>query len=220
YMKTNKLYISIDRIRGLIPIILLCLFSEVYAQDGKALFKQNCGVCHTTTKQKLVGPGLEGINTTRTEEWLIKWIKDSQGMVKSGDATAIEVYEAGGKMVMPPFAQLSDGDIKAILSFVGNPDAGAPVAAAQNVAVEQPVKSAPWSTGTKVFITLLLTLIIGLSAYLMVLKYNLRRLGYSFDTLPLSDRVSKYLEQNGRFLMFVGVIVLAMIMKSCISSLI
>lgn len=219
-MKNDSISIRQNFRRVLFSTVLMFIATYFFAQDGKTLFKQNCGVCHTTTQQKMVGPGLEGITTKRSEEWLIKWIKDSQALVKSGDATAVEVYEAGGKMVMPPFAQLSDADVKSILSFVGSPETGAPVA---STPVGEPAKvvpqSAPWSTGTKVFIGILLLTIVSIVIYLYVLKYNLRRLGYSFDTLPLKDRVAKYFEQNGRFLMFVGIIVLALVMKSCISEL-
>jgi len=219
-MKNDSISIRQNFRRVLFSTVLLFIATYFFSQDGKTLFKQNCGVCHTTTQQKMVGPGLEGITTKRSEEWLIKWIKDSQALVKSGDATAVEAFETGGKVVMPPFAQLSDADVKSILSFVGSPEATAPVASAP---VGEPTKvapkSAPWSTGTKVFIGILLLTIVSAVIYLYVLKYNLRRLGYSFDTLPLKDRVAKYFEQNGRFLMFIGVIVLALVMKSCISEL-
>ena len=200
-------------------VVSMIMFTHANAQDGKALFKQNCGACHTTTQQKLVGPGLEGITAKRSEEWLLKWIKDSQAFVQSGDADAKAAFEAGGKMVMPPFASLSDGDIKAILSFVGNPEPAA-AAPAPADAVAAPVKKdVEWSTGTKTLVTVLVLLTVLLAGYLYILKYNLRRLGYSFDTKPLPDRISTFFEQNGRFLMFIGIIVVASLMKSCISQI-
>lgn len=206
------------RVALLAMAMIMFMALEVNAQDGKALFKQNCGVCHTTTQQKLVGPGLEGITTKRSEEWLIKWIKDSQAFVQSGDADAKAAFEAGDKMVMPPFSTLSDGDIKAILSFIGTPETAAPVAAAP-AAAPVVAEKAPWSTGTKLFIAVLVLLVIALAVYLYILRYNLRRLGYSLDTRPLGDRVSYFFKQNGRFLMFVAVVIVALVMKSCISEL-
>ena len=41
------------------------------AQDGEALFKQNCGACHRVDKGRSVGPGLLDITTKRSEDWLI-----------------------------------------------------------------------------------------------------------------------------------------------------
>ena len=204
---------------------VLSLFAVMFmafdtnAQDGKTLFKQNCGVCHTTTQQKLVGPGLEGIASKRKEEWLIKWIKDSQAFVASGDADAVKAFEDGGKVAMPPFANLTDADVKAIIAFVAE-DKPAANAAPDAVAAAPVVKKeAPWSTSSKVFVALLVLTVIGLTFYLLFLKYNLRKLGYELDTEPFGDRVSKFFNQNGRFLLFIGVIVVAVIMKSCISEI-
>lgn len=204
---------------------ILTLFAVMFmafdanAQDGKTLFKQNCGVCHTTTQQKLVGPGLEGIATKRKEEWLIKWIKDSQALVNSGDADAMKAFEDGGKVAMPPFANLTDADVKAIIAFVSEDKPVANVTPDAVVATPVVKKEAPWSTGTKVFVSLLVLAVIGLAFYLFILKYNLQKLGYSMDTEPFKDRISKYINQNGKFLLFIGIIVVAAIMKSCISEI-
>lgn len=101
-------------------ILLAALFLislSLQAQDGEKLFKQNCGVCHTVGKGKLVGPDLKGSHEKFKEDWLLKWIKSSQSLVKAGDPTAVKLFEENNKMVMPD-QPLADADIKSIIGFV------------------------------------------------------------------------------------------------------
>jgi mono/diheme cytochrome c family protein len=98
-------------------IFLLPVFS-ILAQDGEALFKSNCAACHKTNKQKLVGPGLEGVAERRSEAWLLKFIKNSQKFIQTGDADAVAVFEENNKTVMPPFEHLNDADIQSIINYL------------------------------------------------------------------------------------------------------
>jgi len=202
-------------------LFLVFMVNRANAQDGKTLFKQNCGVCHTTTQQKLVGPGLEGIGNKRSEEWLINWIKDSQAFVKSGDADAKAALDAGGGVVMPPFTQLSDGDIKAILGYIStSAEATAPAAdAGSGAAVAVTPKEAPMSTGVKLFFACIILLVVVIGGYIMLLKKKLNSMGYATDTVPFKDRASKFMNQNGRFLLVIAILVILAVMKSCISNL-
>lgn len=116
----------------LISVIFLTMFSagSAIAQDGEALFKANCTSCHAV-KDKVVGPALKGIEQRRPEEWLIKWIKNSQAVVKSGDEYAVKLFNDNNKLPMTSF-NLKDAEIKAILAYVKTeaekPDAVATVA--------------------------------------------------------------------------------------------
>ena len=102
----------------------------VFAQDGEALFKANCTSCHAV-KDKVVGPALKGIESRRSEEWLIKWIKNSQSLVKAGDEYAVKIFNDNNKVMMPA-QNLKDDEIKAILSYVKTEaEKVAPVAAVQ-----------------------------------------------------------------------------------------
>lgn len=87
------------------------------ASDGAAIFKQKCTACHAMDRT-VVGPALKGMTETREEEWLIKWIKNSQAMVASGDPLAVEVYEQYNKIAMPSFPELSDDDVRSILAYI------------------------------------------------------------------------------------------------------
>jgi mono/diheme cytochrome c family protein len=113
------------------------IFQTSSAQpDGEALFKANCVACHVTGDAKVIGPGLKDIHKRRTEAWLIPWIKNSQAVIKSGDAYAVKLFEEYNKAVMTSFTSLKDDEIKAILAYVkvegekapAAPVAGAPVA--------------------------------------------------------------------------------------------
>lgn len=109
------------------------------AENGEKLFKANCAACHKLDK-KLVGPALEGVTDRREHDWLISWIKDSPGMIKSGDKLAVQVFEENNKLPMTPFPQLSEQDILDILEYTkGEPVAKTEVAAVQEVdpAVEE-----------------------------------------------------------------------------------
>jgi len=107
------------RIKSFLFSFLLFLFlynTTVSAQDGEALFKANCTSCHAV-KDKVVGPALAGIQNRRSEEWLLKWVKNSQALVKAGDEYAVKIFNDNNKVMMPA-QNLKDDEIKAILAFV------------------------------------------------------------------------------------------------------
>lgn len=83
---------------------------------GKALFNANCAACHKLDK-KATGPLLRGVADKYDKEWLYSWIKDSQGMVKSGDATAVKLFAENNNSVMTSFPALTNGDIDNILAY-------------------------------------------------------------------------------------------------------
>tara|TARA_R110002124_G_scaffold17532_1_gene73024 strand:- start:51707 stop:53041 length:1335 start_codon:yes stop_codon:yes gene_type:complete len=90
------------------------------AAAGKALFNANCAACHKLDK-KATGPALRGVADKYDREWLYSWIKDSQGLIKSGDALAITLFEENNKSVMQSFPALSNTDIDNILAYTSEP---------------------------------------------------------------------------------------------------
>ena len=104
--------------RTTLPAIILLsslffLFSPVRAEDpadipaGELLFKEKCSVCHKTTDQALVGPGLQGIMERRDEKWVDKWLQDPGRLINSGDKTAIELKK-GFFRTMPTLPEMKD----------------------------------------------------------------------------------------------------------------
>ena len=123
--KAFKVYLN-----QLILIAAFLIFNSnyVFSQDvaaGEKLFKINCASCHKVTDQKLVGPGLKGVAARvpqPSEPWLIKWIKNSQAVIKGGDAYANKIFTEYNKSVMPSQA-LTDDEIKSVLAYIANPPA-------------------------------------------------------------------------------------------------
>ena len=72
------------------------------ATEGEKLFKANCTSCHAMDI-KQVGPALQGVHTRRSEEWLVKWIRNNEKLRASGDKDAIAVFNENNKVAMNLF---------------------------------------------------------------------------------------------------------------------
>ncbi len=104
---------------------------------GKQLFNQNCAACHALNR-KMTGPALANVETRLSEneglgkDWLYKWIKNSAGMIASGDAYANKVYNEYNQSAMTAFPTLSNEDIDNILAYTAAPAPTPKVAVAAN----------------------------------------------------------------------------------------
>ena len=129
---------QISKVLGLSLVVFLLTSISLFAQDegagdatkGKALFNQNCAACHSL-KKKMTGPNLYKVEARLAEdegldrEWLYSWIKNSAGMIKSGDAYANKIFAEYNQTAMTAFPTLSNGDIDNILAYTAA-DAPAP----------------------------------------------------------------------------------------------
>ncbi len=162
--------------------------NKVHAQpDGAALFKAQCAQCHSTGSNKIIGPGLKDVHNRRNEEWLIKWTKNSQAVIQSGDPYAVKLYNDYNKTAMPSFA-LADDEIKAIFAYVkteGEVVATAPTGgpAAAGAVAEEP--GIPW-----VLLSIVL-LLLTLWAVLGKVKKGLERAVRSKDGIPEPEPISQ-----------------------------
>ena len=86
-------------------------------EDGEKLYKANCTACHQIDA-KLIGPALRGVSEKYSQEWLIKWIKNSSELIASGDADAIAIWEEYNKSPMTAFPYFSDEDVINILAYI------------------------------------------------------------------------------------------------------
>jgi len=102
---------------------------------GKQLFNQNCAACHSLDR-KMTGPALANVESRLSEdqgldkEWLYSWIKNSPGMISSGDSYANAIYAEYNQAAMTPFPTLSNQDIDDILAYTAAPPAKPAVAPA------------------------------------------------------------------------------------------
>ncbi len=121
--QTNKRTFSAFK---LVTFALAFIFAlQIQAQGdpakGKALFNANCAACHKMDK-KLVGPALKGVTEKREAAWLKSWIKDSQALVKSGDADAKAIFDEY-KIPMTAYPNFSDADLDDVIAYLANPKA-------------------------------------------------------------------------------------------------
>lgn len=118
-------------------VLLFAISTSVFAQDvkeGEAIFKSKCTSCHGITRA-LVGPALQGMTERHPdEEWLIKWIRNSQQLIKDGDEVAVQLFEENNRMVMTSFLDLSDDQIRSIIAYVEAEEAALSAAAEEGAA--------------------------------------------------------------------------------------
>ena len=115
----------------------ITLSNPASAQDtrsGKEIFSTICVACHTVGKGRLVGPDLAGVHDRHTEAWMIKFIRSSQTVIKSGDPEAVALAQGFPGIVMPD-NPVSDDQIRSVLAYVRELETGA---AATGVTSTQP----------------------------------------------------------------------------------
>jgi mono/diheme cytochrome c family protein len=137
-------------LRKILPALLLMtilltdgIFAErtfSQAPDGAQLF-QACKVCHNIGTGKLIGPDLYQVAQRRDREWLVRFIRNSQEVVKSGDEYAVKLFEQHNKVPMPPFAY-SDEQINAVLNYIENYDTTKVAATITSTATTEETKAA------------------------------------------------------------------------------
>ncbi len=141
----------LERFPGLytasLTLLLLVPFTGVLAQpedqalyqQGEKIFRGNCASCHKPDKD-MVGPAVAGSRARWEGKGdIYAWIKNSQAVVKSGNAYAVQLFNDWNKSVMTPQA-LNDEEIDAVLYYSDNYTP--PVQPGQTVA-DGPVATAP-----------------------------------------------------------------------------
>lgn len=115
------------------------------AANGKALFQAKCTSCHALD-YKVIGPPLKEVVPTKSEEFLLKWIKNAPALIASGDAEAVEASKYAPSQ-MTPFPNLTDAQIKDIITYVKEGDKPA-AGAAGATATDATATAAPEGVST------------------------------------------------------------------------
>ncbi|MDP5061380.1 MAG: c-type cytochrome [Maribacter sp.] len=165
------------------------------AKNGKALFNQNCAACHALNR-KMTGPALENVESRLSEdeglgkEWLYAWIKNSPGVIKSGDAYANKIYAEYNQAAMTAFPTLSNSDIDDILAYTAAAPAAAPAAVAGGV---QTAAATGGSAGVSNEIILgALVLVFGLLVVMLLLvNKTLQRIAQANGIVVEKDKAAK-----------------------------
>jgi len=121
--------------------------NEGSPEAGKALFEQNCTVCHTIGGGKKLGPDLKGVTDRRSTDWLVKWISDPGKMLDEKDpiATGLLKDANGVRMYNLHLSEEQLSDVLAYLKTQGSSEA-APKSAAEESPKEQAQESPQAST--------------------------------------------------------------------------
>ena len=98
-------------------IIMLIPVTSFSQANGEKIFLTVCRACHTIGQGRLVGPDLANIHNRLEEGWIIKWVKSSQKMVKSGDPAAVKIFNEYNKIPMPDNA-LTDAQIISVINYI------------------------------------------------------------------------------------------------------
>jgi cytochrome c551/c552 len=86
------------------------------ATRGKVVWEKNgCYICHAFGRQ-LGGPDLMAVTDRRDQDWLRRWLKDTNGMLAT-DPQAKAMLEEYRLVKMPQF-RISDPDIDALIHFM------------------------------------------------------------------------------------------------------
>tara|TARA_R110000868_G_scaffold173620_1_gene409816 strand:- start:2514 stop:3851 length:1338 start_codon:yes stop_codon:yes gene_type:complete len=195
-------------------IILLAFTTVLSAQGGdpatgKSLFNTNCAACHQLDK-KMTGPALRNVearladNEGLDREWVYAWIRNSAGVIKSGDAYANKIYNEYGGAAMTAMPQLSDEDIDNILAYTAEEPSTPPPPPGGEVSGQAVAASGGLSN--QIILGALAILFILLAAGLYLVNKTLRRFaGAQNIELPEATKripLWKAFVQN-QFLMFV-----------------
>lgn len=89
------------------------------AQEGEIISDIKCASCHRMTKEKLVGPGWQGVTTRRHPDWIMNFITNPDVMIDK-DPEAQAMLELC--LVRMPNQSLTDDEARNILEFMRKND--------------------------------------------------------------------------------------------------
>lgn len=140
--------------RILLALAVGLLLGLAWAQDGKTLYQNNCAGCHGAQAQGIPGafPPLAANPRVADEAYVVK-------VIRQGLSGPLEVAGQTYNGMMPPMAQVSEADAKAIASYLkglagGSAPAPAPApqpAASPAPAAEQAALGRALFAGQKAF---------------------------------------------------------------------
>lgn len=104
----------------LLAIFFITVALQVLAnppEEGKTIFITQCAACHNVNKV-MTGPALAGVDQRRSIDWVIKFVQSSRSLIKSGDKTAMGIFEEFNKVPMPDHPHLTADNIKSIIEYI------------------------------------------------------------------------------------------------------
>jgi cytochrome c551/c552 len=169
------------------------------AAEGEKLYQANCTACHALN-EKVVGPALKDVHKKYDTKWLLKWIKNSQALVKAGDPQAVKVYKENNEAMMTSFEQLSDAEITSIVDYIKREsEAPAPVAvaAAAGTTTGTDASSAVSSGGSGFYTTTTFYGLVFMALVLIIILFVLYRIKKVVEELYIQKHPEAYAEEMG-----------------------
>lgn len=224
--------ISLRRLPLVLVIILFTgysFFNSGFAQPddqakfqrGQEIFDQNCKQCHAPDKV-VVGPALKDVDKRKSMDWIVKFVHNSQAVIKSGDPYATALFDKFSGTVMPPFPNISADQVDDIIYYVNNavttppPPTGGEQAGTDGVA--------PADTGTNTLILILIIVVLALVLLMLVVFLSVIRRYLKDKEASLADEdkelvnqkfeIGKVLKSRG-FITIVILLFLAIGVRSC-----
>ncbi len=105
---------SIAKILFLNAIFIIPIYSQSTAETN---FNTICRACHTIGQGRLVGPDLANLSRRRSVDWIIKFVKSSQSVIKNNDSVAVKLFNEYNKIVMPD-QSLTDTQIIELINYI------------------------------------------------------------------------------------------------------
>lgn len=172
--------------------LLLSFGNKISAQDGKAIFQDNCASCHSVTKD-LTGPALKGVTTRgpwTDRKKIYEWVHNPAKFMSSDPYTQGLKKQFGGAM-MTAFPALAEKEIDAVIEHINKTAAAAdakptegPVGAGGAQVIDEKDNSILYGV---------LTLILAVVAMIMLqVNSNLKKLADDKEGVPAYEPIPFY----------------------------
>ena len=202
-----------------LSILFLSISIHSFSQDvpsdeaavaaGKKLFGLNCKSCHALNK-KLIGPALAGVTGRYDTPWLIKWIRNNNELIKSGDPQAVALYDKY-KLDMTIFPSLSDADILNILAYTDAGEPSDPEKGKIEVDPKNPTNNADTSSFNIILGVILVVLLLVIAVLILLTTVLLKTLKKKEEDEELDEIDSEFINNKTSLLdliknpIFIGV---------------
>jgi mono/diheme cytochrome c family protein len=87
-------------------------------QNAARFYEENCAVCHTIGGGDQAGPDLKGSTNRKDRAWLVRFLLDPEGVIKSGDEYAVRMAGEWGGLVMPVADGLTRDMAEALVEYI------------------------------------------------------------------------------------------------------
>ncbi|WP_207511353.1 c-type cytochrome [Longitalea luteola] len=173
--------------------LLLSFGNKILAQDGRAIFQDNCASCHAVFKD-LTGPALGGVTTRgpwTDRKKLYDWVHNPAKFMASDPYTQGLKQKFGGA-VMTAFPTLSEKEIDAVIDYVEKTFKAGPPGAAQGAPQGAPGTQKIDDSDSSIMYGVL-TLILAIVALIMLqVNSNLKKLSDEKEGLPSYEPIPFY----------------------------